>query len=524
MEKVWYTVKEIYNIEREDIGMSKYFEKLKPYLERGMALNTALVLLEWDMETEAPIQGDEYTSKVIGVLSGEYFDTYNNEDVKKCIQKLKDPKELDRLSEDEKAIVKELTKMVERLEKIPAKEYRTYHELLAKATNVWSKAKEQKNFSIFAPVLEEIIKYQKKFAKYQQKGKEALYDICLEEYEPGFHIEQLDAFFEKLKTHLVPLIQKIMEKEDFIQKEYNYKKYSIEKQREFCDFLAGYVGFDFNRGVMAESAHPFTTNLHNHDVRITNHYKEDNLESAMFSIIHESGHALYEMGISDELTQTLVGGGASMGMHESQSRFYENMVGKTQQFWQPIYNKLVETYPEQLKDISLDIFVRGMNQVKNGSIRTEADELTYPIHILIRYEIEKLIFDDKIDVKGLPKLWNQKYKEYLMIEPKDDAQGVLQDIHWAEGSFGYFPSYAIGSAVAAQICYHMRSIMPFDTYLEEGNLTPIREYLRDKIHKYGMKKNTNELLMDMMQEEFNPDYYIKYLTEKYSKLYELERN
>lgn len=506
---------------KRGLKMSNYFEKLAPYLERGMAINTALILLEWDMETEAPIQGDDYTSKVVGILSGEYFATYNNEEVKKCIHKLKASKEMELLSEDEQAVIRELIKMVERLEPIPVKEYRAYHELLAKATNVWTKAKEQKKFSVFAPVLEKIIEYQKKFAKYKQKGKEELYDICLEEYEPGFHMKQLDDFFEKLKIELVPLIQKIVKKEDLIHKEYNYKEYPIEKQKEFCRFLAGYVGFDFNRGVIAESAHPFTTNLHNHDVRITNHYKEKNLESAMFSMIHESGHALYEMGVSDDLTQTLVGGGASMGMHESQSRFYENMIGKTKEFWKPIYPKLVETYEEQLKNVSLDEFIRGINQVKNGCVRTEADELTYPIHILIRYEIEKLIFENKVDIKELPKIWNQKYKEYLMIEPEDDAQGILQDIHWSGGSFGYFPSYAIGSAVAAQIYYHIKSIMPFETYLEEGNLTPIREYLRDKIHKYGMKKNTNELLMEMMQEEFNPKYYIQYLKEKYSKLYKL---
>lgn len=504
--------------------MSKLFERLQPHLEKGMAIQTALTLLEWDMETLAPVSADTYTAKVVGILSDEYFQAYINPDVKKMLEKLEGEKEYNLLSLEERAIIRQLRKLYEQLETIPQKEYREFSELSATATNIWAKAKEQSSFMDFAPVLQQIIDYKKKFAGYRRKKQELLYNVLLEDFEPGFQVEQLDSFFEKFKAEMVPFMKKVTEKNDTIDKSYNYQHYDLEQQRKFAKWMAGYIGFDFNKGVMAESAHPFTTNLHNHDVRMTDHFYEDNLESGIFSIIHESGHAIYEMNIADDITQTLVGTGASMGMHESQSRFFENVVGKSEAFWKPIYGKLVEHFPKQLQEITLEHFIKGMNKVEPGAIRTEADELTYAFHILIRYEIEKMIFSDEIKLKDLPQVWNEKYEQYLGVKPKEDKEGVLQDVHWAGGDFGYFPSYAIGSAVSAQIYYHMKSIMPFEQYLEEGNITPIREYLKDSIHKYGMMKDTNELLKDMMNEEFNPDYYIQYLKEKYRKIYELDIN
>jgi carboxypeptidase Taq len=334
-------------------------------------------------------------------------------------------------------------------------------------------------------------------------------------------IKELDIFFDKVKEEIIPLLKEVSKKAETVDKSYNYLKYDIAKQKEFCKYLSGYIGFDFNRGVIAESEHPFTLQLHNHDVRITDRYMENNLESSMFSIIHESGHALYEMNIDDAITQTLVGTGASMGMHESQSRFYENIIGRSKEFWEPIYNKLVETYPENLSDISLDHFIRGINKAAPNLIRTEADELSYCIHIIIRYEIEKMIFADEVSVEELPEVWNKKYQEYMGIAPATDTEGILQDTHWSWGEFGYFPSYAIGTAVASQIHSCMKAKMPIDQYLKEGNLTPIREFLRDNIHKFGAVKNTNEILKAVCGEDFMPDYYIKYLKDKYTMLYDL---
>ena len=501
--------------------MNKTFEKLQPYLDKAMAFQTARNLFEWDDQTQAPFEAADYTSKVVGILADEYMKCLVNDDVKKLVKKLQEPKEQEELTQKEKAIIKELSKTLKELESIPPQEYKEFNELTSISNRAWAKAKKDNNYEYYAPYLKKIIEYKKKFAGYRAEKNQDSYEVLLRDYEECFGIKDLDLFFEKIKKEIVPLLKQVSKKADTIDKSYNYLKYDIEKQKEFCRYLSGYIGFDFNKGVIAESAHPFTLNLHNHDVRITNHYLENNLESAMFSIIHEGGHALYEMNIDDSLTQTLVGTGASMGMHESQSRFYENIIGRSEAFWAPIYNKLVDTYPENLKNISLEHFIKGINKAEPSLIRTEADELSYPLHIIIRYEIEKMIFSGEADVEKLPQLWNKKYEEYLGISPQNDAKGILQDTHWSFGEFGYFPSYAIGSAVASQLYAKILDLMPFEDYLREGNLTPIREFLRDNIHKYGATKNTNQILKDVTGEEFNPDYYIDYLKNKYEKLYEL---
>ncbi len=501
--------------------MSKTFEKLQPYLNKSMALLTARNLFEWDDQTAAPFEAAEYTAKVIGILSDEYMKSLINDDVRKLLKKLQEQKEQEELTDTEKAIIKELGKTYEQLESIPPEEYRAFNELTSVASRKWSKARKDDKYGDFAPYLKKIIEYKKKFASYRAGNGKKPYEVLLSDYEECFLIKELDLFFEQIKQEVIPLLKEVAKKAETIDKSYNYLNYDIERQREFCRYLSGYVGFDFNRGVIAESAHPFTLQLHNHDVRITNRYIESNLESAMFSIIHETGHAMYEMNIDDAITQTPVGGGASMGMHESQSRFYENVIGRSRDFWEPIYGKLVDTYPENLDGISLEHFIKGINKAAPNLIRTEADELSYSIHILIRYELEKAIFSEDIKVEELPALWNQKYQDYMGITPSTDTEGILQDTHWSWGEFGYFPSYAIGTAIASQLYACMLDKMPLDRYLREGNLIPIRDFLKEYVHKYGATKNTNQILRDVCGENFSADYYIKYLKDKYTTLYEL---
>jgi len=501
--------------------MNQYYKQLLPYLERNHAYQTALALLSWDAETLAPPAASDYTAKSVGILSEEAYHILICDEVQDLLKKLTSKKEHDSLSVSEQAVVRLLQKEYKKLSCIPAAEYREFSELCATAQSVYCRAKQNARFADFAPTLERLIDYTRRFTTYRAEKKDNIYDLLLDEYEEGFTTETLDEFFTKLRDAIVPLIKKVIKKTDSITKEYNSRNYPLDIQCGFCRFLSGYLGFDFNRGVIAESEHPFTTSLHNHDVRLTNHFYDNNLESGIFSAIHETGHALYEMGVDDALTGTPAGSGISMGMHESQSRFYENVIGRSKEFWLPLFPKLQETYPKELSDVSLDDFIAGINKVEPGAIRIEADELTYSLHILIRYELEKEIFSGNCKVSELPELWNKKYKDYLGVTPQSDAEGILQDIHWAMANFGYFPSYAIGSAIAAQVYHYMEHEIPLTDYLEEGNMVPIREYLRDHIHKYGAVYPTNELLKKMTGEEFNPDYYIRYLTEKYTKLYHL---
>ena len=498
--------------------MNQSYEKLQKYMEKGVALVHAMGLFGWDAETLAPEKSLEKTAKTVGILSSEYFASLVNPEVKELLKELKEAEDL---NEVEKAVVKKMAEDVRDLEMIPPEEFQAYNELTTRSTAVWAKARENNDFASFCPVLKEIIAYQKKFAGYAAKEGQKKYDALLENYEKGFGMEQLDQFFGKLKEEIVPLLKEVSKKNDTIDKSMIFKEYPVEKQKEFCAFLAEYIGFEKEKGTIAESAHPFTIGFHNDDVRITNHFLLQNLESAIFSVIHEGGHGIYEMGVRDDITQTCVGGGASCGMHESQSRLFENIIGRSKAFWSPLYGKLQQMYPQQLGDVSLDAFYHAINKAQASLIRTEADELTYCLHIMVRYEAEKKIIEEDYPVEELPKLWNQLYEEYLGVVPPTDTEGILQDIHWAQGSFGYFPSYALGNAFASQIYHQMEKDLDMETLLHEGNFAVIDEYLREHIHQYGASRSTNRLLHDLTGEDFNPDYYVNYLKNKYKEIYQL---
>ena len=268
--------------------------------------------------------------------------------------------------------------------------------------------------------------------------------------------ERLDVFFSELKKEIVPFLKKIQEKKKTI-KEVDKISVPIDEdvQLKFAKFLSSYVGFDFEKGLVETSEHPFTLNLNKNDVRLTTKNKKDSPMSTVFSIIHESGHGIYEQQTGDELIDTLLGTGGSMGLHESQSRFMENIVGENKAFWKPLYSKAGEFYPF-LKDLEFEEFYKQINRIEPGLIRVEADELTYSLHIMLRYEIEKMLINGEVNIDDLPKIWNEKVKEYLGLEPKNDSEGLMQDIHWYCGLIGYFPSYAIGNAYASQIYNTMK--------------------------------------------------------------------
>ena len=491
--------------------MRESFQKLQEHLEKVSALRAALALFSWDSETLAPKKAAEYTSKAVGILSGEMFGALINDTTKECMARCEQEKDLD---VEEKGMLRVLKRQFEELEKLPREEYEAYQTLLAKGPSVWYEAKEKKNFSLFAPVLKEIVGYNRRFAALRAEKGQKPYDVLLGDYEEGFTMEMLDPFFAELKKEIVPLLRHV--EENPLPKA-PLRHCSIEKQREFNRFLAEYVGFDFERGVLSETEHPFTDGLHSYDVRIATHYFEDNPESGIFSTIHESGHALYEQQVNPAYNLTLLGGGGGCGLHESQSRFFENVIGRSEAFWKPIYGKLQDTFPEAYGSLPLEGFLQEINRAQASLIRTEADELTYSLHILVRYELEKELMEGTVQVEELPRAWNEKYREYLGVVPQNDGEGVLQDIHWASGLFGYFPSYALGSAIASQLFACMKRQMPVEEYLEKGNLLPIREFLREHVHQWGKAKTTVEILRETTGEDFNAGYYVQYLKEKFGR-------
>lgn len=343
----------------------------------------------------------------------------------------------------------------------------------------------------------------------------------LDDFEPGMTRAKYDEFFKALKERLVPLIKKVTSARQ-IEDSFLYKKCDIDAQKKFMEHLLDYLGYDKSWGYQNESEHPFTDWVCENDCRTTTKYLEDNMVSAVFSTIHECGHAWYEHNIDDKYDGMILSNGVSSGMHESQSRLCENYLGRTRAFWEANYDKLTECFPDLVGNVSLDDFIKAVNVSRPSLVRTEADELTYPMHILIRYEIEKGLFDGSISTEGLDKTWADKYEEYLGIRPEHARDGILQDVHWSDASFGYFPTYALGSAFAAQFMDAMRRDIDVDEYLRQGRYTDIEGWLREHIHKYGCRYSADEIMIKATGKPFDVNYYLDYLEDKYTKLYELE--
>ncbi|MBF4694122.1 carboxypeptidase M32 [Fusibacter ferrireducens] len=482
------------------------------------ALNYATSMLFWDASTGAPKSGADARSKSIGTMSGFLYQLTVNEQIKEDLTLLM--ANLESLDEIKRVSVIEAKREYDKLTKIPMDEFQAYNELVSKSAMVWEEAKEKSDFKMFEPYLEKVINMLLKFADY--RGFEGHpYNLYIDDFEPGMSVDQLNVFFDTLRARVVPLLQKIMDKKREIPTDFLKKNYPKDLQDQVSRQLLSLMKFDLERGLLKESVHPFTMGVDIDDVRLTTHYYENDLASAMLSTAHEGGHAIYEQNIDRKLQQTLLATGTSNGIHESQSRLYENNFCKSHAFISYFLPYLKSVFPEQLKEVGVETFYKGLNKVEPSLIRIEADELTYSLHIMIRYEIELGLIDGTIKVSELPSVWNQKVKDYLGIVPSNDAEGVLQDVHWSEGLFGYFPTYALGSAYAAQIAHYMGKEIDIEDCLSKGDFEPLTKWLNSKVHQYGALKKPNELIELITGERLNSKYYCDYLEEKFSKVYEL---
>ena len=494
-------------------------EKFRELVKKKNKIFANLELIQWDLETKTPVKSKPYLSELVGELSMQEYNLFTSDEFVNLVESLN--KEKNNLTEIEKKEIELSMEEIEKKKKIPADEYEAYAKLTSINQGIWEEAKAKNDFSIIKDGLKKVFNYNKKFAEYRRKDEKNLYDVLLNDYEKGMDTEKLDIFFSELKKEIVPFLKKIQEKKKSLKEEDKLNVPVDEDiQMKFAKYLAAYVGFDFEKGLVETSEHPFTLNLNKNDVRLTTNNKRNMPFSTVFSIIHEAGHGIYEQQTADNLIDTLLGAGGSMGLHESQSRFMENIVGRNKAFWKPLYKKAMGFYPF-LKDIDFEEFIKQINKIEPELIRTEADELTYSLHVMLRYEIEKMIFAGEVSIDDLPKIWNQKMVEYLGIEPKNDAEGLMQDVHWYCGLVGYFPSYAIGNAYASQIYNTMKKDFDVDRVLENQNLKKITDWLGEKIHKYGRLKDTPEIIKKVTGEELNPKYYIDYLKEKYSKIYQI---
>lgn len=491
-------------------------EKFRELTMKQKAYGYVMNIVGWDSATEAPKGAFQRRSEMMGIISGELFKLGTSEEYKSTVNGLYS--KIDELEVDLKKEIKKAKRQLDKIEKIPENEFVEYNKLVGLSQRLWEDAKEQDNFEMFRPNLEKLVDYSKKFATYYN-DQEHPYNVMLDDFEEGMTMKEYDEFFDVLKRDLVPFVKEVLNSGKSLNDEFASKLYNKEKQKVFAEYLVDVFGFNRDGGLMKESVHPFTWNTHPTDVRLTTRYLEDMVFSSVFAAVHELGHALYEQQVDSKYDNTLLNGGTSMGVHESQSRFYENVIGRSKEFWSVHLDKFKECFPELTKDVSLDDFHRAVNKVEASFVRVEADELTYPLHIMVRYEIERKLLAGEIEVKDLPEVWNSKMVEYLGIKPKNNADGVLQDVHWSAGLFGYFPTYALGTAYAAQFYNTMKKEFDVLGAVKENNIVTINQWLKEKIHQYGGSKNPKELLLAVTGEEFNPKYYVEYLKEKYTKLY-----
>ncbi len=501
------------------MALNKKITELKEYLGQYEKLNEAINLIYWDMRTNMPPKAGESRSKVLEYLSGESFNMITSSKVGDFIKDLSQYK--NEMNLTELRMLEELERNYNETKKIPQDRYIAFVGVCSNSELAWEKAKDANDFEIFKPHLEKVVEFQKEFINYWGY-KNDKYDTLLDKYELGLTIEKLDKVFAELRDGIIEVLNNIKASNKKINNDFLFGSFDTKKQKDLSLYILEKIGFDLEAGRLDESIHPFTTNFGNKDVRLTTNYHEDEFTSALFSTIHEGGHGIYEQNISDDLENTGLQTGASMAIHESQSRFYENILGRSKEFCSYLL-PIAKEYFEDFKNVTLDEFYEAMNYVETSLIRTEADELTYGLHIIIRYEIEKELINGRITVAELKDLWNKKYKEYLGVEPKTDSEGILQDMHWSDGSFGYFPSYALGNLYGAQMFYKLLEEKPnVMEAVKEGNFIEITNWLKEKVHIHGSLYTPGEIIKNITGEELNPKYFIDYLKNKYYKIYDIK--
>lgn len=499
------------------MNLQTAIEKLNTLEATQCAYYHAMSVLSIDGETVAPKRSVAGRSKTMGVLSGVTYQLLVNDEVREMLDVILSSKEQVDAATARRAEL--LMEDLDNMTRIPQAEYVAYQTLVNEANAVWHDAKEKSEFSLFAPYLEKIIDYNRRFAAYKNPDKPA-YDVLLDEYEKGASTATLGPFFALLREKLTPVILEVA-KRPAPRTDFLHQSFPIAQQRVFSDRLMAMMGMDRERCAIGETEHPFTDGFNKWDVRITTHYYENDLASSMYSVIHEGGHALYEMGVGDDLQFTGLSGGSTMGIHESQSRFYENIIGRSLPFCKALLPVAQELFPDQLRGVTPELFYAAVNEARPSLIRTEADELTYAHHVMIRYELEKLMMSGQVKVNELPDLWNQFYKDYLGVTVPNDREGILQDSHWSGGAIGYFPSYALGSAYGVQMLAAMEKNVDVWAAAEKGDLSPITAWLGEHIHRYGRLLKPAQLLENAMGAPFDPNCYVDYLTKKFSALYNL---
>lgn len=498
--------------------MSEKLDQLKEILGEVSDLAHAAAVLEWDQQVNIPPAGGEARGQQLATLGKIAHQKATDPQVGKLLDDLK--KEFTDPKTDEAALVRVAARDYDKATRVPAQFIVEQAIVTTKAFEAWVEAKGKSDFSIFRPHLEKVVEMVQRFIEFFPPAEHP-YDTLLDNFEPGMKTAEVKEIFNQLRPKQVELIKQIKAakqvKDDFLK-----KKYNEQKVWAFGETIIRQFGYDFNRGRQDKAPHPFQTTFSVNDTRITNRFEADNPLATLFSAMHESGHAMYEQGSHPAYERTPLAGGTSLAVHESQSRMWENLVGRSLPFWEYFYPQLKKTFPAQLDGVSMKAFYKAVNKVEPSFIRVNADEATYNLHIMLRLEMEIGMVEGKYAVKDLPEIWNEKMRDYLGIVPPNDALGVLQDIHWSGGMLGYFSTYALGNLISAQLWEKINADLPdLDEQIRKGKFDALLGWLREKIHVYGSKYEPQTLVKKVTGSKINSAAYVRYLTKKYGDIYGL---
>lgn len=500
--------------------MSAKLDQLKEIIGEVSDLNSAASLLGWDQQTYMPAEGGEARGQQLATLGKIAHEKGTSDEVGKLLDELKQEFAGADPYSDEAAMIRTAAREYDKAVRVPSKFVVEQAIVTTKAFEAWMEARSKSDFSIFRPHLEKVVELVKKYISFYPPADHP-YDTLLDDYEPGMKTADVQVIFDGLRPKQVELIKAIAARPQ-VNDAFLHKKFNEAKLWEFSSEITRKFGYDWNRGRMDKAPHPFETSFSVNDVRITNRYEAQNPMAMLFSAMHESGHAMYEQGINPAYDRTSLAHGTSLAVHESQSRMWENLVGRSQPFWEFTYPMLKKTFASQLDGVGLKSFYKAINKVQPSLIRVNADEATYNLHIMLRLELEIAMVEGKVAVKDLPEMWNTKMQEYLGVTPPNDAQGVLQDVHWSGGMIGYFSTYALGNLVSAQLWEKInKDIKDLDEQIRKGKFDVLLAWLRKNVHNYGRKYQPQELMQRITGSKIDSAPYVRYLTKKYSDIYGL---
>ena len=498
--------------------MPEKLNQLKEILGEVSDLRHAASLLEWDQNVYMPSGGSEARGQQLATLGKVAHEKATSDEVGKLLADLK--KEFTDTDSDAAALIRVSAREFDKATRVPAKYIVDHAIVTTKAFDAWVEAKGKSDFSIFRPHLEKVVELVQEYVSFFPPADHP-YDTLLDDYEPGMKTAEVQMIFDNLRPKQVELLKSIKSARQ-VKNDFLHKKYNEKKVWDFGETIITQFGYDWSRGRQDKAPHPFQTTFSVNDTRITNRYEIGNPLSTLFSAMHEAGHAMYEQGSNPAYERTPLAGGTSLAVHESQSRMWENLVGRSLPFWERFFPALKKTFPSQLDGVTVKSFYKAINKVGSSFIRVNADEATYNLHVMLRLELEIGMVEGKFAVKDLPEIWNAKMNDYLGIVPPNDAQGVLQDVHWSSGLMGYFSTYALGNLISAQVWEKINhEIKDLDDQIHKGKFDSLLGWLHEKIHIHGRKYDPQDLVQKITGSRIDAAAYVRYLTKKYSEIYGL---